>query len=336
MRPTFWLLFLIYHCVLVSVSGVDVWETRGNFQAYEQAKFDEALGNFVRACKLRLANRASDAMGIDHVPDSPTYIRILRNDLPILETSGFQSEPIRVVGLAKEGEYFPVLGDADLFQPLMGFGSSGLSQSGKWAKIRTRSGKVGWVLIEPSSLKLLAELMHQPRPVNNVQSNAPESQIANLGSFLCLAMVGLLIYGIVKLVSSSGHTSSESYSTVSEASDTTDDATSDDTSTDDEKTSDDREQTPAESEWGWLTFSVRVVDQEGNGIEDAVIYAHYHWLRADDRERTDEDGWAHFKTNFTGLVSRGLHTTITVDGEVQADQILVEDGDSFSYTIDRD
>jgi hypothetical protein len=80
-------------------------------------------------------------------------------------------------------------------------------------------------------------------------------------------------------------------------------------------------------------FSIRVVDQGGDGISGARINVHYSWMGIDDNGRTDEDGWIHFtKRRF---LSECVEASISIDGEFQADE-SIEDGDSFSYTIDRD
>lgn len=78
-----------------------------------------------------------------------------------------------------------------------------------------------------------------------------------------------------------------------------------------------------------ICFSVRVVDEDGDGLEGIEVKVSYPWTH--DEDYTDEDGWVHFQKS-RGMWN-GVRTDIFVKDEKMADQIWIEDGDSFSYTI---
>lgn len=75
-----------------------------------------------------------------------------------------------------------------------------------------------------------------------------------------------------------------------------------------------------------ITYSIRVVDEDGDPVEGIEVAVHYAWTHS--KERTDEDGWAQFEVDVTG---NGIRATVYVDGENMGEPWL-EDGDTLSYT----
>lgn len=76
-----------------------------------------------------------------------------------------------------------------------------------------------------------------------------------------------------------------------------------------------------------ITFSVRVVDDDGQPVEGAKVAVHYPWTH--DHGYTNEDGWIEFEKNI--MTANGVRTTIYVNGE-EVDTPWVEDRDTFSFT----
>jgi uncharacterized GH25 family protein len=77
-----------------------------------------------------------------------------------------------------------------------------------------------------------------------------------------------------------------------------------------------------------ISFSIRVVDEDGNPVENARVTVIYSFTQQEDY--TDEDGWVEFQRDT--MFQTAISATIYVDGE-EVGQELIEDGDTFSYTI---
>jgi hypothetical protein len=77
-----------------------------------------------------------------------------------------------------------------------------------------------------------------------------------------------------------------------------------------------------------IVFSIRVVDAEGNGVEGAEVVAFYP--HGTDRSSTDQDGWVRFERDYA--FGDAMPTTIYVDGEIKAENIWIEDDNTFSFT----
>jgi len=78
-----------------------------------------------------------------------------------------------------------------------------------------------------------------------------------------------------------------------------------------------------------LCFSIRVVDEDGQGVQGTKVAVHYPWTH--DSAYSDEDGWVQFDKETTPW--DGIETTIYVNGDVQAEKTWIEDGETRSYTI---
>lgn len=81
-----------------------------------------------------------------------------------------------------------------------------------------------------------------------------------------------------------------------------------------------------------ISFGVRVVDADGNGVESAEVAVHYPY--GVDSNYTDGDGWVRFgKWNAFGDAVR---TTIYVNGVIRESGIWIEDENTFSFALERD
>jgi len=80
------------------------------------------------------------------------------------------------------------------------------------------------------------------------------------------------------------------------------------------------------------SFSIRVVDEDGNGVEDVTVTCDYQ-LGGQGTEYTDSDGWVTFPIlkGFTAS-SYGINT-VYINGEEVKDFFYPEDEDTFSFTL---
>jgi hypothetical protein len=77
-----------------------------------------------------------------------------------------------------------------------------------------------------------------------------------------------------------------------------------------------------------INWSVRVVDEDGEGVEGAAVFVDYGWTA--ETGYTDDDGWVEFlKPNF---MDSGARVKIYVDSQLMGEP-WVEDGDTLSYTV---
>jgi hypothetical protein len=76
-----------------------------------------------------------------------------------------------------------------------------------------------------------------------------------------------------------------------------------------------------------ITYSIRVVDEDGDGIGSEKVTVLYDWTN--DSDWTDDEGWVTFEKS--NLVRPGASVKVYVRGEL-LDEIWVEDGDTFSLT----
>ena len=77
-----------------------------------------------------------------------------------------------------------------------------------------------------------------------------------------------------------------------------------------------------------INFSIRVVDDEGEGVEGVEVYVNYSMTI--DHQYTDDDGWAEFeKDQFMDSVATG---EVIING-VNYGKYSFEDGDTHSFTI---
>lgn len=76
-----------------------------------------------------------------------------------------------------------------------------------------------------------------------------------------------------------------------------------------------------------MNFSVRIVDEDGNGVEDKLVTASFGVTHGQKEDFTDEEGWAQFET-FGDYTSAKIY----VDGECLGECDLEYD-DTCSFTI---
>lgn len=78
-----------------------------------------------------------------------------------------------------------------------------------------------------------------------------------------------------------------------------------------------------------IDFGIRVVNEDGDGVEGARVFVSYPF--AHDEEYTDEDGWVQFSRDTT--LHGGVRADIFVNGEKVGEQVWIEDGCTFSFTV---
>jgi len=76
-----------------------------------------------------------------------------------------------------------------------------------------------------------------------------------------------------------------------------------------------------------VSYSIRIVDSDGDGVEGVRVAVHYPWTH--DSDYTDGDGWVSFEKDVP--TGNGVRVEVYVDGE-RVGNPWVEDGDTFSYT----
>ncbi|MCF8184561.1 MAG: hypothetical protein K9J43_06255, partial [Polynucleobacter sp.] len=80
-----------------------------------------------------------------------------------------------------------------------------------------------------------------------------------------------------------------------------------------------------------ISFGIRVVDEDGNGVEGAKVFVAYPWTH--DEDYTDEDGWVQFERERT--MHGGVNVDIYVNGDQVAEKMWIDEGEyvTYSYTI---
>jgi hypothetical protein len=76
-----------------------------------------------------------------------------------------------------------------------------------------------------------------------------------------------------------------------------------------------------------ISYSVRIVDENGDGIGNEKVTVLYDWTN--DSDWTDDEGWVTFEKS--NLVTPGASVKVYFRGEL-LDEMWVEDGDTFSFT----
>lgn len=77
-----------------------------------------------------------------------------------------------------------------------------------------------------------------------------------------------------------------------------------------------------------INYSVRIVDEDGNGVSGKRVSVHYQMTH--DSDYTDGDGWVEFTKD--NLINPIESAEVYVDGDPQR-SISIRDGDTFSFTI---
>jgi len=77
-----------------------------------------------------------------------------------------------------------------------------------------------------------------------------------------------------------------------------------------------------------INYSIRVVDNKGNGISGEKVSVHYDFTH--DSDYTDNNGWANFEKS--NSIHDGVRTTIYFKGKTLAKDVWIENGDTLSFT----
>lgn len=310
----------------------------------DQDRMDAALDVIIQDYKRLVGDRAMQSVGFLNVPDVDKYLTVMRRELPILAEPNITGDKLIILGLARVGEYYPVLDELETTYTLNNPLSRKPSNAGKWYKVQTSSAQVGWVLAQPTGMGSRAFAQVAGRPANNTNTGGE-----TLGFLIVL---GLIVLGLAKLFGSSpsgawsggGSASVGSELDSNAASQHADEArfgSSQDSA--DGDTSDDNIDEADKDSLSDINFSIRIIDEEGEPIEGVTVRVWYKfgawgaipWYP--DKAETDEDGWAQFSK--TAPVSKLMNGGIDIDVKVRsselAEDLRVEDGDTLSYTMDR-
>lgn len=184
----------------------------------DQDRLDTALDAIIREYKRLYGDRAAQSIGYQFAPNAQNYIIVSRMELPVLAEPSITSDKLNIIGLARFGEYFPVLEQSEPVYTLGNPLSNRPSNAGKWCKVQTSSGQVGWLLAQPTGMgsKVFAQIVNIPPPPHYQAPNATSGG-GSAGVVILILVVGGFL--LVKLFSSNGsgvsHTSSGggSYST---------------------------------------------------------------------------------------------------------------------------
>jgi hypothetical protein len=85
-----------------------------------------------------------------------------------------------------------------------------------------------------------------------------------------------------------------------------------------------------------ITFSIRIVNEDGEGISGVRVYVLYRLT--EDTEYTDDDGWAHFtKVGFDASLMQSAHLgEVKANGKTLDEDVSVDNGETLSYTLTDD
>lgn len=84
------------------------------------------------------------------------------------------------------------------------------------------------------------------------------------------------------------------------------------------------------------TFSIRIVDGDGNGVEGAKVSWQCGHMSGVGSGYTDDNGWVEFEISEEVFLGGGAIPIrkIWVNGEEVSDEVVFpEDGDTFSFTL---
>jgi len=76
-----------------------------------------------------------------------------------------------------------------------------------------------------------------------------------------------------------------------------------------------------------LSYSIRIVDDDGEGVAGVKVTVHYATTYHTDH--TDSEGWVSFEKY--NIINESANGTVYVDGE-QVGEIDIRDGETFSFT----
>ena len=99
--------------------------------------------------------------------------------MPVLAEPSIAADQIHIVGIARAGEYFPILQEIEKTPTLRSPFSRRPSDAGTWCKVQTALGQVGWIHAQPYGIgsKPFAQLNRRP-PAAKVPDSIAGGQIA--------------------------------------------------------------------------------------------------------------------------------------------------------------
>jgi hypothetical protein len=85
---------------------------------------------------------------------------------------------------------------------------------------------------------------------------------------------------------------------------------------------------------GTGTFSIRIVDDDDNGVSGVRVTCWYRFPSVPDEEYTDDDGWAEFpiRQPLGKQSSFSVECVAVNDVEVCGDTFFPSDGETFEFT----
>jgi hypothetical protein len=78
-----------------------------------------------------------------------------------------------------------------------------------------------------------------------------------------------------------------------------------------------------------IKYSIRVVDENGEGVNRRGVAVHYDLTI--DEDYTDDDGWVKFKKE--NKLEPSARATVYINGD-DVGEINAHDGDTFSFAVD--
>jgi hypothetical protein len=182
----------------------------------DQDQWEEAFDRVAQEYRRVAGGQAKESLGLANTPDSSKYLKVLRRDVPVLAEPNIGADNLTVLGLAQSGEYFPVLEERETMYTLQNPLSRRPNNGGKWCKIQTAAGQTGWIMAQPTGSKSFADIVQRPVPAQFVP---PPSDTGLSGAiFIFVVVAGLVVFGLVKALSSVGGGISSSGSGGSESS----------------------------------------------------------------------------------------------------------------------
>lgn len=177
--------------------------SRDPFEALsENSQMSDALDRVANEYRRLAGAKVREGIGFREVPQAENYVRVTRRDLPVLTEPSLARETL-TLGLAQQGEYFPVL-EQRTFATLQNPLSTRPSDNGDWVKVQTASGDAGWIFMCPWYSKPFAELMRRPPPATVPAQTATADADPLAGAGIAgIILLGLLLYAVSKLAKGS-------------------------------------------------------------------------------------------------------------------------------------
>jgi hypothetical protein len=184
----------------------------GALMTIDRDRMDSGLDVILEAYKRRYPDQAAQSIGFRSVPQAARYMVVTRSEVPVLTQPNIAADQLSLLGIARAGEYYPVLDEVETVYTLNNPLSSRPNNGGKWCKVQTASGQIGWILAEPFGMgsRAFAQVVRAPPPQRT--SESPAGQDASGAALAVLVVLGFGIFLLVKLLGSGGSGASSSSS----------------------------------------------------------------------------------------------------------------------------